>query len=101
MSDASEARETINEARACLENAVKIDGGRRAMEGDVESAYDRLAEARDALDNHDVAWARRAVDEALELLRTEESRLIVEDIGALENAIRLLERLDLEQGPVS
>jgi len=71
------AHETINEARASIWNAVKIDpgpGGRRALEGDVESAYDRLAEAREALQLDDLGWARRAVDEALELLRTDESR---------------------------
>jgi hypothetical protein len=96
MSDKSAACETINEARACLMHAVRMDAGRRAMEGDVESAYERLEEARDALERDDYPWARRAVDEALELLRTEESRRIVEDVSALADAIRLLGRLRFE-----
>jgi hypothetical protein len=95
MSDHIAAQETINEACACIWNAVKIDPGTRALEGDVESAYSRLDEAREALKLDDIASAQSAVSEALELLRTEESRLIVEDIGALEDAIRLIARLRL------
>jgi hypothetical protein len=93
MSDRIAAREAINEARACIWNAAKIAGGARALEGDLESAYSRLEEARDALDLDDVAYAQRAVAEALELLRTEESRLIAEDIAALEHAIRLVSQM--------
>jgi len=90
MSNHIAAQETINEARACIWNAVKIDPGTRALEGDLESADSRLEEARDALELDDIASAQRAVAEALELLRTEESRLIAENIGALEDAIRLI-----------
>lgn len=35
------AQEAISEARAHLWAAVKIDAGRRAMEGDIESANSR------------------------------------------------------------
>jgi hypothetical protein len=95
MSDQIAAQETINEACACIWNAVKINPGSRALEGDVETAYSRLEEARDALGLDDIGSAQSAVSEALELLRTDESRLIVEDIGALEDAIRLFARLRL------
>jgi hypothetical protein len=84
------AQETINEARACIVQAVKIDAGRRALEGDIESAYERLEEARDAIGRGDIAWARSAVAEALELLRSDESRLIAEDHDALDAAIQLI-----------
>jgi hypothetical protein len=90
MSNHIAAQETINEACACIWNAVKIDPGARALEGDVESAYSRLVEARDALKLDDIAYAQSAVTEALELLRTKESRLIAEDYEALEDAIRLI-----------
>jgi hypothetical protein len=90
-SDHIAARETISEARAALLRAVKIDSGRRALEGDIEDAYNRLDEARAAVERpNDVAYARNAVSEALALLRTDESRLIAEDTDALEDAIRLL-----------
>jgi hypothetical protein len=50
------ARETINEACACIWHAVKIDPGSRALEGDVESACNRLGDARAALERYnDVA----------------------------------------------
>ena len=95
MSDHIPAQETINEACACIWNAVKIDPGTRALEGDVESAYSRLEDARDALKLDDIAFAQGAVSEALELLHSEESHLIVEDIGALKDAIRLIAGLRL------
>jgi hypothetical protein len=52
-------------------------------------------EAREALKRDDVTWAQSAVSKALELLRSEESRLIVEDIGALKDASRLIAGLRL------
>jgi hypothetical protein len=90
MSDHAAAQATINEAGARILDAVRIDPGRRALEGDVERAYSRLQEARDALELDDTASAQSAIAEALELLRTAESRLIAEDVGALEEAIRLI-----------
>jgi hypothetical protein len=92
MSDQLAVQEAINEARACLLNVVKIDAGRRALEGVIESAYDRLEEARDALKLGDVAPTLSALAEALDLLRTDEARLIAEDVGALDEAIRLISR---------
>ena len=99
MSHHTAAQEAINEAGACIWNALKIDPGTRGvgwglfpagMKGDVEDAYNRLGEARDALNLNDIAGAQRAVAEALDLLRSEESRLLVEDTGALDDAIFLV-----------
>ena len=78
-------------ARADLSRAVKIDRGRRAMEGDIESAFLILEEARNALEQDNIEHARTTVTEVIGLLRTDESRLIVEDNDALEDAIRFLE----------
>jgi hypothetical protein len=64
MSDHIAAHEAINEACACLWNAVKIDPGTRSLEGDVETAFSRLEEARDALKLDDIASAQSAVAEA-------------------------------------
>ncbi|HEY6693489.1 MAG TPA: hypothetical protein VI006_11610 [Solirubrobacteraceae bacterium] len=83
-------QELINEARACIWRAVKIDPGRRALEGDLESAYSRLEAARTALEINDIGYARRALTEALDLLRTDEARLIAQDSDALEDAIRIV-----------
>ena len=85
-----------NQRSPCLPHVRGQNRRRAPFEGDVESAYDRLEEARHALDRDNYPWARRAVDEALELLRTDESRLIVEDVTALENAIGLLGELRFE-----
>jgi hypothetical protein len=85
------AQEAISEARAHLWAAVKIDGGSRDMEGDIESADFRLQSASEWLRRGDVAEAQREVAEALELLRTEESRLIAEDLDALDDAVRVLD----------
>jgi hypothetical protein len=87
------AQEAISEARAHLWAAVNIDPGRRAMEGDIESADTRLESASAWLRGGDVAEARDEIAEALELLRTEESRLIAEDLDALHDAIRVLEAM--------
>lgn len=46
MSSHIAAQEEINEARACIWRAVKIDPGRRALEGDIESAYNLLEDTR-------------------------------------------------------
>jgi len=62
MSDQVSIQETINEARMCLLNAVKLDAGRRALEGVIESAFERLEEARDALTRGDWAVFGRAFD---------------------------------------
>jgi hypothetical protein len=88
------ARETINEARAAINQAAKIDPGRRALEGDLESAYHILEEVTSALDLGDLAEASRRTAEALELLPTDESRRIAEDVDALEAAIRLVDGID-------
>lgn len=86
------AQEAISEARAHLWAAVKIDAGRRAMEGDIESANSRLEDALDWLRRGDVVEARGEVAEALGFLRTDTSRLIIaEDTAALDDAIRVLE----------
>ena len=90
MVDALAAQETINEARACILNAVKIDPGLRALEGDVESAYHLLGGACEELKQGGTEYAHGAVAEAIDLLDTEESRFIAEDTGTLEDAIRLL-----------
>jgi hypothetical protein len=90
MTDRIATQETINEARMCLLNAVKLDAGTRALDGAIESAYDRLEEARDALTLDDAASARRALTEALGLLREDEARLIAEDVRPLDEAIHLI-----------
>jgi hypothetical protein len=87
------ALEAINEARACILNAAKIDAGRRALEGDLQSAYDNLEEARDALNAGQVEEGVGALAEALDLLRSDESRLIASDLDSLDEAIRLIDGL--------
>jgi hypothetical protein len=88
-----ETQEAITEARAHLWAAVKIDAGRRALEGDIESAFGRLESASGWLRRDDIPNARREIAEALDLLRTPESRSIAGDTDALNDAIRLLERV--------
>ena len=92
MDDHLAMQDEIRTARACLWNAVKIDRGRRAMEGAIEDADGRLEEALDALTRGDLVWTRNALAEALELLRTDEARLIAEDGSALDDAIRHIDR---------
>jgi hypothetical protein len=87
------AKATIAEARACILQAVKIDVGRRALEGDAESAYYRLEEAMRAVEP-DPTHARKMVSESVALLRTEECRFIAEDTAALEDAIAFLGGID-------
>jgi hypothetical protein len=91
MTDRIAVQAKINETRACLLQAVKIDAGRRALEGVIESAYYTLEEARDALQRGDVDGTRSALAEAGDLLRTDEARFIAQDDGALEDAMRLIE----------
>ena len=83
-------RETIAEARAAIAQAAKIDRGRRAMKRALQHADMRLADALDAFGQGDADHARDAVNEAVDLLRTDEARYIAEDAGALEDAVRLL-----------
>jgi hypothetical protein len=94
MIDVLAAQEEINKARASIWRAVKIDQGRRALEGDIESAFHRLAEAGGWLKRDDIAQAQSTVAEAVELLSTEQSRLIAEDHDALDDAIGLLADID-------
>jgi len=89
-------QELINEARACIWRAVKIDPGRRALEGDLESAYSRLEEARTALETNDTGYARNALTEALDLLRTDEAPSSPRNNDALEDAIRIVSRISLD-----
>jgi hypothetical protein len=91
-----EAQEALSETRAHLLAAVKIDAGRRALEGDIESAYLALEIASDWLRRGDTLNARREVTDALELLRSPQSRLIAQDAGALHDAIRRLELMRWE-----
>jgi hypothetical protein len=84
--------ERINEARASLRAAVRIAPGRLAIEGDVESANALLEEARSIVDR-DPERARKTVEEAVALLRSEETRLIAEHPRALGDAIAGLSRI--------
>jgi hypothetical protein len=77
------AQEAISEARAHLWAAVKLDQGRRAMEGDIEGANSRLETASEWLRRGEVPEARREISDALELLHREQSRLIAEVLDAL------------------
>ena len=89
-----EAQNKIELARGCIVEAVRGDG-RIFMEGDIEAAYHRLEEACSALELEDVQYARGAVAEALELLRSHESiNIIVEDVPALADAIDHLTEID-------
>jgi cob(I)alamin adenosyltransferase len=83
--------EKITEARSALNPAVRIDRERLAMEGDIEEANMFLGEALEALEGGDLVNAKTAVLEALDRLRSDESRIIAENIGLLESAIRSLE----------
>lgn len=86
--------ETINEARAALRQAEKIDAGRNASgEGDIGDAGDFLADATSALGSDDLAHAAGAVSNALELLRGDQAAQ-AEDKAALADAIRLLAGID-------
>jgi hypothetical protein len=91
MPDLLDLQDTIVEARACLLHAVKIDAGRRAMEGDVEDADNRLDEALEAIQLGDLENARRAVDDARGLLQTRESAAIAVNRDSLVDAVRLLD----------
>lgn len=84
--------ETINEARASIRAAVRIAPGQIAIEGDVESAYALLEEATSMVGRMPER-ARQAVEEAVALLRSEQSRLIAEDPDVLGDATAGLSRI--------
>ena len=81
-------QELINEARACIWRAVKIDPGRPALEGDLESAYSRLEEARTALEINDIGYARRVSPKPLTCCAP--TKPAAQDSDALEDAIRIV-----------
>lgn len=119
MTDLLAARAIITRARAAINQAAKSDPGHWDLEGDFENADLRLGDALAALhtaettadydyDEDDygyvdygysdfavaVSEARAAIEEALELLDTPDSRVLAEDPVALDTAIRLLRRIN-------
>lgn len=95
MSDSPIAiKEKIAESRAAINQAVKIDAGRRALEGDIQSADMRLEDALEAIDDGRMDYASTAVSEAIAMLDSDEADLIAEDTNALNSAIHLLGAID-------